>query len=105
MVFICPKLKKMVSENTISALREQINYLINNYPDKKHDFHFIVRIIYNSYANNMSASHCMHIKAFLTNPEIPNLNLLHNLHSECLALMLPQEGDVKQNKNNLPTEN
>lgn len=96
----------MVSENTISALREQIMYLISTYPDKKHDFHFIVRIIYNSYANNMSAAHCMHVKAFLSNPDVPNLNLLHNLHSECLALMVPQEGDTRgRSKNVLPSEN
>lgn len=100
------KIFKMVSENTISALREQINYLMSNYPDKKHDFHFIARIIYNSYANNMSPAHCMHIKAFLTNPDVPNLNLLQNIHSECLALMVPQEGDtLGRNKNVLPSEN
>lgn len=95
-----------MSENTISALREQINYLISNYPDKKHDFHFIVRIIYNSYANNMSPTHCMHIKAFLKNSEIPNLNLLQNLHSECLALNMPQEGEaIRRIKNVLPSQN
>lgn len=88
----------MVSENTVSALREQINYLLLNYPAKLHDFHFIVRMIYNSYANNMSASHCMHIKAFLSNENVPDLNLLYNLYSDCKIKLLPQEGTTNNKR-------
>lgn len=83
----------MVSENVISALREQIKYLIINYPEKRNNFHFIVRMIYNSYANNMSATCSRHIKAFLSNEAIPDLNLLLNLYLEAKHVVVLHENN------------
>jgi len=83
----------VTDDNTISALRESIAYLIKEYPNKKNDFHFIVRMIYNSYDKQMSASHSRHIKAFLANDSVPSLNLLLNLFNEEVTKSVRQEGE------------